>query len=353
MLGNYFKNNNAFLRRNTHYGKESFTWLRAGCDFINTHYPFCWDVLGDNAYALAGGDDFGVSFGVFKVPINFKDSLTYVQQEEAFHDSLKQVYKTEKEYKEYIYNVYWRKLSQKRNSRTVTQLSELPRVLQGRYKDYPLKPGAISFDMIVLDSANIEFYIRDMKQLTRWHYKYPPTYLDHEESDAWKEIITYSSDTLGSYPYLEENLWIMNLEDGWQNHPKADRVLKKWKQVEEPYCNNPYLPSGRKHKYKAISDSSFFQGHFKAIKQSEQRYLVNTLHGAIYILTPEKIVMIGQIKMDDYFLLNEEKIFIEDRDHNRLIFFAPVEWENTNLPKPNVYYMKEDEMREYFKYVMD
>lgn len=98
----------------------------------------------------------------------------------------------------------------------------------------------------------------------------------------------------------------------------------------------------------------FFDGHFKVVTQNNEKYIINRNHGYIYYLGKKKIERIGKVQVaENYPKIQGKPLFIEDRDQNRLIFFAPIEWEDTKLPKPNVYYMQEDEMREYFKYVME
>ena len=105
--------------------------------------------------------------------------------------------------------------------------------------------------------------------------------------------------------------------------------------------------------FNSVSDSLFFRGHFKLVEHNSNLFLLNLTHGIIYYLGPHSIVSIGRVLLsDEYPKIKGNSLFIEDRDQNRLVFFAPVEWEDTNLPKPNAYYMKEEEMQEYFRYVI-
>lgn len=116
--------------------------------------------------------------------------------------------------------------------------------------------------------------------------------------------------------------------------------------------NNLY--DSKKTTHNAITDTLFFDGHFKVIEQDNKKYIVNRQYGIIYHMGDRKITPIGRVMVtDDYPKIQGKPLFIEDRDQNRIIFFAPIEWYDTRLPKPLVYYMKEEEMREYFKYVMD
>ena len=120
-----------------------------------------------------------------------------------------------------------------------------------------------------------------------------------------------------------------------------------------PRTHNRFYDSTKTHHY-AITDTLFFDGHFKVLEQDGEKYIINREHAIIYHMGEAKITPIGRVLVtEDYPKIQGKALFIEDRDHNRFIFFAPVKWEETDLPKPNVYYMKEEEMREYFKYVMN
>lgn len=120
-----------------------------------------------------------------------------------------------------------------------------------------------------------------------------------------------------------------------------------------PRTHNEYYDS-TKTRHNAITDTLFFDGHFKVLEQDGEKYIINREHAIIYHMGDTKIIPIGRVLVtEDYPKIQGKPLFIEDRDHNRIIFFAPVEWEDTPLPKPNVYYMEEEEMREYFRYVMD
>ncbi len=351
-LGNFYKDC-AFLENKRNDFVRTYTNLYSQFNHPKTGFSYCWDINGEKVYCLDAVDSENSFCSIFKFDIVKNDTSLILKKEKNFHDSLKQVYKTDSLYKNYLYEYYYPQKSRKKNSRSVISISKLGKVLNGKNNDYSLSYGAICYDFIVLDSTNMEFYIRDKKQLTRWHYRYPPTYLDKQAPDAWTETITYSADTLGSYPYLEENLWIMNLEDGWQTNKNAHRVYNKWKRVEPTQTDNPYLPSGKKHKYQSIVDSAFFVGQFKVIKQGSNRYFINTQHGAIYTLSSDSLVRIGQIEMDNYLPLNDKNIFVEDRDNNELIFFAPVNWGNSNLPKPQIKVMNKKQMRKNYDYLME
>ncbi|TCO08784.1 hypothetical protein [Natronoflexus pectinivorans] len=120
-----------------------------------------------------------------------------------------------------------------------------------------------------------------------------------------------------------------------------------------PRTHNQFYDSTKTH-HNAITDTLFFDGHFKVLEQGGEKYIVNREHAIIYHMGEKEITPIGRVLVtEDYPKIQGKPLFIEDRDHNRLIFFAPIKWADTDLPKPNTFYMKEEEMREYFKYVMD
>lgn len=177
--------------------------------------------------------------------------------------------------------------------------------------------NTLSFDISVKDDS-LTFYLTDEDAFYIWDCKIPPK---GERYAEWNQVAAYTSH------YFQEE-FIPRDESKSYNKQKEIR--------------------------NAIKDTLFFDGHFKVIVQNREKYIINRKHGNIYHLGKKGIKCIGKIqKTDIYPKIQNKSLFIEDRDQNRLIFFAPVEWKDTYLPKPNVYYMKEDEMREYFKYVMD
>jgi hypothetical protein len=119
-----------------------------------------------------------------------------------------------------------------------------------------------------------------------------------------------------------------------------------------PRIHNRFYDSTKTH-HNAITDTLFFDGHFKVLKQNGEKYIINRQHGIIYHMGANAITPIGRVMVTgDYPKIQGKSLFIEDRDNNRIIFFAPVKWIKNNLPKPKVYYMKSKEIKEYFKHVM-
>jgi len=177
---------------------------------------------------------------------------------------------------------------------------------------------ALSFDISIKGNSTIVFYLSDSDALYLWEGNIPTR--DYIQTD-WKEKIVYAS---------------INFKEDFIPRNESDSY------------------TGKNTVSNAIKDTLFFEGHFKVIAQNNEKYIINRKHGYIYHLGNKAIERIGQVKLtEEYPKIQGKPLFIEDRDNNRLIFFAPVEWEDINLPKPNVYYMKEKEMREYFKYVLD
>lgn len=175
----------------------------------------------------------------------------------------------------------------------------------------------LSFDIRALSKDELKFFLRDSAALYVWSAEIELT----GRTAEWKEHAVYGS-------------------------PQFDTLSAP--------MQNPDFYSGQNTHFNAITDTLFFDGHFKVIEQDGENYIINREHAIIYHMGKKKITPVGRVLVtNDYPKIQGKPLFIEDRDNNRLIFFAPVQWEDTDLPKPNAYYMKEDEMREYFKYVMD
>jgi hypothetical protein len=183
--------------------------------------------------------------------------------------------------------------------------------LQGR--DFHKGPviDNITFDFIALNSRQFLFYIRDDRQLTIWQYDYPE-YREKLEENAWQELITYSRDSIGEYNIPQPSYWYHSPE------------LK-------------YHPSGKQHRYEAIGDSLFFEGHFKVIAQDGEYYCINIDTGLLYHIGDQDIVRIGALDTKDYPRWTfGKRLFIEDRDAGELVFFSTVERTNTKRPFPKI-----------------
>lgn len=177
--------------------------------------------------------------------------------------------------------------------------------------------NALSFDIAVKDDL-LTFYLSDKDAFYIWDCKIPPK---GERYVEWNQVAVYTSG------YFKEEFIPRN----------ESKSYNKQKEIRN-----------------AIKDTLFFDGHFKIITQNGEKFIINRNHGKIYHIGKQKIERIGKVQVaDDYPKIQGKPLFIEDRGQNRIIFFAPVEWENSSLPKPNIYYMKENELLEYFKYVID
>ncbi len=177
--------------------------------------------------------------------------------------------------------------------------------------------NALSFDISV-EKDRLTFYLSDRDAFYIWECKIPA---QGERYAKWQQVSVYTS------KYFQEEFIPRN--------------------ESKSYDENKELRN-------AIKDTLFFDGHFKVIKQNANYFIINRNHGYIYYLGKKTIKRIGKVKVtNDYPKINDKALFIEDMDNNRLIFFAPVEWETNNLPKPEVYYMDKKEMKDYFKNILD
>ena len=177
-----------------------------------------------------------------------------------------------------------------------------------------------SFDINNQSHNLLQLYFRDTTTLFIWQSKIPAE-LDSNKNEIWQEVAVYTS-------------------------PKTDFEYPPFK------YSNSY--SGTKTHINGITDSLFFDGHFKIIKQYDQTFIINREHALIYHMGEKAIKRIGKVVIEgDYPAIRGKKLFIEDRDNSQIIFFAPVTWEDNDLPKPRVRVMNEAEMKEKFKYVMD
>ncbi len=223
--------------------------------------------------------------------------------------------------------------SYKKNFRDIDVFKHLLNYLQFSQKDYraSLKDRIFTFDFTHVGENIYEFYIRDDKQLTKWKYNYPALGVKSEISD-WEEIIKYTCDSVVTDTF----------------NMKKVGFYKK-------FIFREYLPSGKKHVFNSINDSLFFKGHFRAILQDNNVFLINQHHGGIYYLGDSAIHKTGQIDIQNYTRkLFGKHLFIEDRDNNRLIFFSNVERIDKTVPFPQIkVILKETEFNKMFKNILE
>lgn len=170
----------------------------------------------------------------------------------------------------------------------------------------------ITFDFLASGKQDFTFFIRDDHQFTIWKY----VYTDHEDESretSWEETSTYSRDSTNEHSKPERAI-------GWYVDPEL-----------------AYHPSGKHHRYEAIDDSLFFEGHFKVIAQDGEYYCINIDTGLLYHIGDQDIVRIGALDVNDYpRWIFGKPLFIEDQDAGELVFFSAVERTNTKRPFPKI-----------------
>lgn len=175
----------------------------------------------------------------------------------------------------------------------------------------------LSFDIIPENQSDVLFFLRDENVLYVWN--------------------TLDKDSKWGKEWYESAVYINGKEE--EHFP--------------PFTHSKSY-SGKFTHQNAIKDSLFFDGHFKVIKQNGEQYIINRKHGFIYHIGEKKIKRIGKVIFDNnYPKIQSKAFFIEDRDANELIFFAPIEWEGNRVPKPKVKIMTEAEMKKRFEFILN
>lgn len=175
--------------------------------------------------------------------------------------------------------------------------------------------NTLSFD-IYPQNKKLEFYLRDKDAFYLWECDVP----EQGIVANWREVVVYA--------------------------------MKDW---DSEYVPRKYSDSytGKKTKLASIPDSLFMDGHFKVVVQGKNKFIINREHALIYYINGNEIVRVGSVYVSkDYPAIRGKKLFIEDRDNDEIIFFAPVTWETNNYPKPKVKVMTKKEMKDKFKYVL-
>jgi len=169
--------------------------------------------------------------------------------------------------------------------------------------------NTLSFDVFVESTHELFLYLRDSNALYIWKC----SDYDSSKKGIWQEVNVYTSSKV-------------NL-----NSP--------------PLKYSPSY-SGTKTISNSICDSLFFDGHFKVIPQGNEVFIINREHGYIYHVGSTAIIRIGVVELtNDYPKIQGKQLFIEDRDNNEIIFFAPVIWDEIDLPRPTVRIMTEGEIQ--------
>lgn len=186
-----------------------------------------------------------------------------------------------------------------------------------RWDEWPLIVDTLSFDIHAPDDNQLIFYLRDPDSFGIWQCKLPT----EGQWGVWKQLVVYARTEL-------------------------DMEYPPWKYSE--------IFNKRKVRINAIKDSLFMDGFFKVIIQNQHTFVINRKHGTIYFLTKKEIIRIGKVQVgNNYPKLDGKALFIEDRDNDEIIFFAPVEWENKEYPIPQVKIMYKKELDKKFKYVIE
>ncbi|MCG8328772.1 MAG: hypothetical protein MI974_13860 [Chitinophagales bacterium] len=164
----------------------------------------------------------------------------------------------------------------------------------------------IAYDIQHLEDSVYHVYIRNKKELTVWQYTYPD-YGNSSSSDHWTDLVTYSVDSTNYMPTA---------------------TFKR---------RGGGIPNIKNYNYESITDTDFFEGDFKVIKQKNNTFCINIHNGSIYYIGSTFIKKVGSVVLNNYptFLMGRP-LFIENRDTEEIIFFSNVERLNRELPFPNI-----------------
>ena len=251
----------------------------------------------------------------------------------------------------------------------------------------PFEMIDITYDFVWLHDNIFEFYVRDDKQITAWEFTYKVSKYSSKPED-WQEIKTWTTQEKGSYPTQEENPFLPSgknhvykafhdtitnimLNDTSMNtlqEALPDSVIQKLQTIKGKAFTNDEMFSQtldtllgkeqtREYK-KQIKNSGrylFFKGFLEVVKQNGNTYIINRHYGGIYHVSKTQITRVGQIDMENYTRkLRGKTVFVEDRDSNRLLFFAPVKQLTKSAPFPNIKVVLNDKkFRRMFKYIIE
>ena len=251
----------------------------------------------------------------------------------------------------------------------------------------PFEMIDITYDFVWLHDNIFEFYVRDDKQITAWEFTYKVSKYSSKPED-WQEIKTWTTQEKGSYPTQEKNPFLPSgknhvykafhdtitnimLNDTSMNtlqEALPDSVIQKLQTIKGKAFTNDEMFSQtldtllgkeqtREYK-KQIKNSGrylFFKGFLEVVKQNGNTYIINRHYGGIYHVSKTQITRVGQIDMENYTRkLRGKTVFVEDRDSNRLLFFAPVKQLTKSAPFPNIKVVLNDKkFRRMFKYIIE
>lgn len=280
------------------------------------HYPKSWDKCDSLFFAVHCIHYDALEEGKFMFSRKPKETLSL--REKKVQDSLLVVELSKEFSDEELFKAIIRKKRKGPSFRNVR--SVYPLVFLFRWK-LSLAEAAferrsitdkITFDFLASGKQDFTFFIRDDHQFTIWEYIYTD-HGDESRETSWKETSTYSRDSTDQHIKPERPI-------GWYVDPEL-----------------AYHPSGKQHRYEAIDDSLFFEGHFKVIAQDGEYYCINIGTGLLYHIGDQDIVRIGALDIKDYpRWIFGKRLFIEDRDAGELVFFSAVERTNTKRPFPKI-----------------
>lgn len=263
--------------------------------------------------------------------------------------------------------------------------NKLHGVVRFKFLRESLEMRDITFDFFWQKDNEFMIFVRDDAMITQWHYNYPGKTVRNKPND-WKEIRTYTWQPKGSYekqdttPYLPSgkkhiynafpdtlaNFKLTDSSFAKLSHLPDTTLTKLQKLKEIPFTSDSTYrqmltdsvgTEEVKQYYSHIKQAGtnlFFKGHFNAIRQGNEIFIVNLQYGGIYWLGAKEVVRVGQFDTENYpAKLFGKQTFIDDRDNERLIFFAPVERLNPDKPYPEIFIPTDEEFREMFKYVIN
>ena len=224
-------------------------------------------------------------------------------------DSLITTYGSKKEALSTIMSEKW----VKRNARGVRPVTDWF-VVFDIFEKYCLPYYPIEYDFTPETDSTFLFYIRNKKELSVWHYNYPKEKSIKSKRSDWQELVTYSIDTI---PFITGSPCLQ----------KSDTTK--------------LLPWGEHHLYESIQDTMFFKGRFKIIQQKGETFSINLHTGYIHHIGEDKITRVGRVEIKAYPKWQfKKRIFIEDRDHEQLIFMAEVERYDKEAAFPDIVVLK-------------
>ncbi|NRA51502.1 MAG: hypothetical protein HRU12_20450 [Phaeodactylibacter sp.] len=266
----------------------------------DSYFPNCWEKTNDNKIVYVSAYGLGATIVKIKSAeldeqemklktyLNYDSLILEIGETKALHSYL--------QYKDSLANEKillpiseWLKLcSRSSNRETMLDIYEF-----------------LSLDVLHKGRDAYKVFLRNKHEFSIWEFTYLKYGRGKSSSDNWEELITYSNDTVPYQPFGNA----------------TDRVL----------------PSGKHHRYEAIGDSRFFEGHFKVIAQDGEYYYINIDTGLLYHIGDQDIVRVGALDVDNYpRWLFGKPLFIEDRDTGELVFFSTVERTNTKRPFPKI-----------------